>query len=192
MQPSQNELYFAGVAILVEGLEDVAFISTHLHLIQRWNEFRRHGCHFVLAAGKGPLSRPLAIALGLKIPVFVVFDSDAAANRATPAEHIRDNRCILSLCGFPIADPMPTEPFWAENVVMWHSNICDVVRSEIGGVVWDAAEQKARVESGFVDGVNRKNKLLIAATLEGLYDCGTRSVTLDRLCDGILTFAASN
>ena len=32
MQPSQNELYFTRIAILVEGIEDIAFISTHLQL----------------------------------------------------------------------------------------------------------------------------------------------------------------
>jgi putative ATP-dependent endonuclease of the OLD family len=192
MQPSQNELYFAGVVVLVEGLEDVAFISTYLHLSNRWSEFRRHGCHFVIAAGKGPLSRPLAIAQGLGIPVFVVFDSDATANRTNPAAHIRDNGCILSLCGHQQADAMPEQPFWADNVVMWHSNICDVVRTEIGSKVWDAAEQNAKEECGFLDGVTRKNALLIAATLDGLYEKGIRSETLARLGDCILGFAERN
>jgi hypothetical protein len=51
------------VVVLVEGIEDVAYISTHLNLTGRWNEFRRHGYHFVIASGKQNLSRSLAILL---------------------------------------------------------------------------------------------------------------------------------
>ena len=57
-------------AFFVEGREDVAFISKHLQLTGKWKEFRRHGCHFVVAEGKQNLSRPLAISTTLKVPVF--------------------------------------------------------------------------------------------------------------------------
>lgn len=192
MQPSQNELFFASAVILVEGIEDVAFISTHLNLTGKWGEFRRHGCHFVIASGKQNLSRPLTVAEGLGIPVFVVFDADAVANRDNPGNHARDNKCILSLCGAAGVDPMPKSPVWAENAVMWHSDIADVVRNDIGEAVWGDAENKAKVEHGFLDGVKRKNSLLIAATLEELSKRGSRSEILEKLCVAILEFASKH
>jgi len=189
MQPSQNELFFASVIILVEGQEDVAFISTHLHLTGKWNQFRRHGCHFVVAEGKQNLSRPLAVANALGIPVFVVFDSDAKANKDNPGNHPRNNSCILSLCGEEGVEPMPEEPHWADNVVMWGSNIGDTIIEEYGTKIWEAAENKARVKQGFLDGVKRKHPLLITATLEELYADGKQAAALERLCGNLIEFA---
>lgn len=189
MQPSQNELFFASIVVLVEGHEDVAFISTHLQLTGKWNEFRRRGCHFVVAIGKSKLSRPLAIANGLGIPAFVVFDSDAEANRNNPGDHPRNNKCILSLCGKDGVDPMPAEHYWSDNVTMWNSNIGEAIIAEYGADEWKTAEDKARVEQGFLDGVKRKHPLLITATLEELYSNGKQSNLLDGLCERLLEYS---
>lgn len=189
MQPFQNELFFAGIVILVEGHEDVAFISSHLQLNGRWNEFRRHGCHFVVAVGKQNLSRPLAISNALGIPVFVIFDSDAVANSDNQGDHPRSNTCILSLCGKDGVDPMPDEHYWSDNVIMWKSNIGDAVMEEYGVEQWKAAEDEARVEQGFLDGVKRKNPLLITATLEILYANGKQSGLLARVCESLLDYS---
>ncbi len=48
MQPSQNEMFFSQVPILVEGVEDVAFIATYMKMTGRWSDFRKLGCHFVV------------------------------------------------------------------------------------------------------------------------------------------------
>lgn len=178
--------------ILVEGHEDVAFISTHLQLTGKWNEFRRHGCHFVVAIGKQNLSRPLAISNALRIPVFVIFDSDAVANRNDPGDHPRSNKCILSLCGKNDADPMPKEHYWSDNVIMWKSNIGNAVIEEYGADEWKVAEDKARAEQGFLDGVKRKNPLLITATLEELYSNGGRSDLLSGLCERLLDYSRTH
>ncbi|MEW8507200.1 MAG: AAA family ATPase [Candidatus Thiodiazotropha sp.] len=192
MQPSQNELFFASIVVLVEGHEDVAFISTHLQLTGKWNEFRRRGCHFVVAIGKPNLSRPLAIANGLGIPAFVVFDSDAEANRNNPGDHPRNNKCILSLCGKDGVDPMPAEHYWSDNVTMWNSNIGEAIIAEYGTDEWETAENKARVEQGFLDGVKRKHPLLITATLEELYSNGKQSDLLGGLCERLLEYSTKH
>lgn len=192
MQPSQNELFFASIVVLVEGHEDVAFISTHLQLTGKWNEFRRRGCHFVVAIGKPNLSRPLAIANGLGIPAFVVFDSDAEANRNNPGDHPRNNKCILSLCGKDGVDPMPTKHYWSDNVTMWNSNIGEAIIAEYGTDEWEAAENKARVEQGFLDGVKRKHPLLITATLEELYSNGKQSDLLGGLSERLLEYSTKH
>lgn len=189
MQPSQNELYFANVVVLVEGIEDIAYLSTHLKLSEQWNEFRKYGCHFIVGAGKSSMSRPLAIAKTLDIPAFVVFDADSNANERKLENHSRDNKCLLSLCGINDAEPLPSETLWHEGVVMWHSNIEDVVSNDFGLDVWEAAETKARNDNGFMEGVRRKNTLLIAATLEELFNNDKQSDILDKACNKILEFA---
>jgi putative ATP-dependent endonuclease of OLD family len=192
LQPSQRELFFTPVAILVEGIEDVALLSTHLHLTEKWDSFRERGCHFVTCNGKNSLSRPLAIARRLEIPAFVVFDADGdETDDEKRKRHVRDNSCILRLCGIEdnALDPLPAATLWNDSVVMWHANILDDIRSEIGLHEWDVAENAARTAKGLNEGVRRKNSLLIAATLEQLDMNGRRSKLLTRVCDAMLRFA---
>ena len=39
MQPSQRELFFTPVVVFVEGVEDIAYVSTHLQLTKKWAAF---------------------------------------------------------------------------------------------------------------------------------------------------------
>ena len=190
MQPSQKELFFTQVAILVEGIEDIAYISTQLQLNDKLIEFRKYGCHFIVADGKTSLSRPLAIAKELNIPSFVVFDSDAHENNEKERkEHEKDNSCILKLCGLNKFDPLPSETLWSENVIMWKSTITKIVPEDFGDGVWEKAENTIRNTLGFSDSIKRKNNLLIAATLENLAKQGQTSPILEKACNHILAFA---
>ncbi len=190
MQPSQKELFFTQVAILVEGIEDIAYISTQFELNDKLIQFREYGCHFIVADGKTSLSRPLAIAKELNIPSFVVFDSDAhEGDGEERKQHKRDNSCILKLCGLDEFEPLPSETLWSENVVMWKSTITKIVPEDFGTGVWEKAENEMRNTLGFGDGIKRKNNLLIAATLENLAKQGQTSPTLGKVCNYILAFA---
>jgi predicted ATP-dependent endonuclease of OLD family len=189
MQPSQNELFFSQVPVLVEGPEDIAFLSTHLHLSGKWSEFRRCGCHFVVCGGKTNLSRPLAIALGLGIPAYVVFDGDRdKATGADESKHRTDNQCILNLCDVH-TDPLQDSAYFSESLVMWSTRIHDEIRAEIGDVKWNKAELKARQGHALLNGVRQKNPLVISATLENLWNEGTKSTLLEKLCNGLLEHA---
>jgi hypothetical protein len=191
MQPSQNELFFSRVPILVEGVEDIAYVSTYLQMLGKWTEFRRYGCHFIVCGGKGQMSRPLAIAIGLGIPAFVIFDGDTnAKDKGQRDANRRDNGCILSLCGHTGADPLSESNYWSGDLVMWSTNIGAVVRADVGEDYWESAEKRVRAEFSLTHGVNRKNALLIAATLEKLWGEGIRSLQLERLCTTILEHAA--
>ena len=189
MQPSQNELFFSQVPVLVEGPEDIAFLSTHLHLSGKWSEFRRCGCHFIVCGGKTNLSRPLAIAKGLGIPAYVVFDGDC--DKATGRDKSRnatDNQCILNLCNLQ-TNPLPDSAYFSESLVMWCTRIQDEIIAEIGQEKWNKAELKARQEHALSDGVRRKNPLVISATLENLWNDGIKSNLLEKSCEGLLKHA---
>ena len=84
---------------------------------------------------------------------------------------------------------MPQGTLWSDSVVMWHSDIGDVVINGFGTDVWEAAELKAKAGHGFIDGVKRKNSMLIAATLDELFKNGKQSQVLETLCSKILQYA---
>ncbi len=186
MQPSQNELFFCKVPVLVEGPEDVAFISTYLSHLGKWAEFRRLGCHFVVCEGKTNMSRPLAIANGLKLPAFVVFDGDC--DRENLEEQCRDNGCLLSLTG-ENSDPIVKAPYFGNRTVMWHSRIFDDICLEIGEEAWNTAEEEARNTYMLQAGVKRKNPVLITATLEKLLSDDIEFGLLQRLCENLIAYA---
>jgi len=190
MQPSQRELFFSPLPILVEGIEDVAFLSTYLHLSGQWETFRRIGCHFVIAEGKNALSRPLAIALALGIPCFVVIDSDA--HETDPGKrngNLRDNSCILNLCGLQGANPLPDQTLMDKNVVMWATEIDREVLKDIGEREWEEAESNVRKKQNLVEGVKRKNSILVTATLQELWNGSKKSECLLNACSYILSYA---
>ncbi|MEN6368604.1 MAG: TOPRIM nucleotidyl transferase/hydrolase domain-containing protein, partial [Thermotogota bacterium] len=187
LQPSQSEMFFCQVPVLVEGTEDVAFLCTYLRLTNRWGEFRRLGCHLVVCGGKTSMSRPLAIANGLDMPAFIVFDGDTD-DPARREETERDNRCLLLLSGQdePVA---PGTSVWGQRAVMWRTKILNELKNEAGEAAWNAAETAARRSLGFEEGVGQKNPLLVAACIEELWKGGFRSGLLEKLCKSILTFA---
>jgi putative ATP-dependent endonuclease of OLD family len=82
MEDGMSEMFFASFRVLVEGQEDIAFISSYLSLANQWDRFRSMGGHFVEVHGKSHLIHALAIANELGLPSFVVFDCDGD----TPAD----------------------------------------------------------------------------------------------------------
>ena len=63
--------------VLVEGLEDAAYINAWLVLSGRWQAFRARSAHIVAVNGKSELIRPAIIAATMDIPTFLVFDCDS-------------------------------------------------------------------------------------------------------------------
>ena len=191
MQPSQRELFFTPTAVLVEGPEDVAFLSTAMHLAGMWEEFRDLGCHFVVAAGKTNLSRLVAIANELDIAAFVVFDSDGdKAKKEDVERNRRDNGCILKLCRVEFDSPLPKETLWADRVVMWSSNILDAVKADVGEEAWNRTIEKVRREKGLsANDVKPKNCMLVASVLEDLHGQGKRAVVLEKTATQIFAFS---
>ena len=189
MQPSQTELFFCKVPVLVEGPEDIAFLSAYMHANGLWSEFRRLGCHFIPCMGKTNMSRPLAIANGIGMKPFVVFDGDCdkASNKEND-EHKRDNGCLLKLLGSPAA-PIQDANLFATNFVMWKSRILDEMRGQVGEAVWDRKEQEARDKYKLQSGVQRKNPVLVSATTELLIQANADVSLLERAVSSLLEFA---
>ena len=129
LQPSLNEMFFTRRLILVEGLEDVAYLMSYLNLLGKADEFRRLGCHIVAAHGKSELLQPLVIARKMRIPTYIIFDADADKpdKNGRRAKHEKDNRALLTLLGKPANDPMHAETCSGPGFTMWHSDIGSIV-----------------------------------------------------------------
>ena len=192
LQPSINEMFFTPRLVLVEGLEDVAYISAYLHLMDKWDDYRRVGGHVVPVNGKSELLQPLVIAKHMRIPTYVVFDADADTpeDSGKRNKQLKDNRALLKLLGREDSDPMPTNPMWGQGFVMWPLDIGAIVKTDIGAEAWDQACTHADQQYGQAGNL-RKNTLHIGTALAYAWDAGHRSVHLDRLCNEILDLANS-
>lgn len=186
LQPGVAEMFFAKVPILVEGLEDVSYITTELHLMGCWAEFRRLGCHLIPVNGKDKLIQPLAIASELQLPVFILFDADGDTTREDHRrKHEIDNRAIMSLLGVT-HDPFP-QTVWGQNYTIWETNLTRTVRADFGDNyerITNRIRQHYAQEGGL-----EKNDLFIADWVTAAHNENLESVTLIRLCQAILDFA---
>jgi energy-coupling factor transporter ATP-binding protein EcfA2 len=187
LQPTIAEMFFTRIPILVEGLEDISYITTELHLSGRWNEFRRLGCHLIAANGKDKLIQPTAIAAGLGLPFFLVFDADGNTVRPDHRiKHERDNTALLRLLN--VAHPsFPDAPIVRNNHAIWSTNLGDVVKADFGAD-YEVFANGARNRHGNEGGIE-KHDLFIADWLTAASDAGRRSPTLNQLCSSILHYA---
>ena len=187
LQPSLNEMFFTRRLILVEGLEDVAYLWSYLHLLGKEDEFRRLGGHIVAANGKSELLQPLVIARHMRIPTYVIFDADADKpdKNGSQAKHEKDNRALLALLGKGGDDPLPLATYSGRGFTMWHSDIGAIVETDIGQDEWAAFRSEADKSYGHAGGL-RKNSLHIGASLAFAWEAGKRPASLAQVCAAIL------
>lgn len=195
MQPHLSEMFFSPKLVLVEGLEDAAYINSWMVLSGRWERLRASGAHIVAVNGKSELIRPTIIAAQMEIPTFVIFDCDGdKLTHADPARahsirqaHERDNKALLDLVGGNLGEPFPAVVRRGDRYAAWPADLGKCVEAE-AGASWNAAGNVASVSLGGVSGL-KKNTLHIGARLKELHRLGVALPTLEQLCDDIITFA---
>lgn len=198
LNPIVNEMFFCKVLILVEGSEDIAFITSVLMLTDKISEFRRYGCHIVPVNGKSNLIKPLAMAKLLKIPAYVIFDADTNKDKIANEEkrnsevtrHKKDNKAILSLQGHEAENDWPDNHIIKDNLTCWKTNIGSEVENEIG-TDWKKFKQEAEQHYDNAGGLN-KNPLVVAKILDVAWSNGKKSELLNNLVDRIIQFAKNN
>lgn len=187
LNPVVNEMFFCKKLILVEGHEDIAYISSYLLLTGKMNEFRRHGCHIVPVEGKNKLIKPLAMAKLLNIPTMVIYDSDT--DKTTEHEiskHKKDNKAILALKKCSDESEWPDKTIIREGLTAWQTNLTIEIMSELGENL-KKFEDAAALHYGNAGGL-KKNPLAIAKTLELAWEGGIKSQILIELTDRIVEF----
>lgn len=190
LQPSLNEMFFARRLVLVEGLEDIAYILSYLSLLDKEEEYRRLGCHIVAANGKSELLQPVVIAKHMNIPTYVIFDADAEKpdKNGSKSKHEKDNRALLAVLGAANVDPMPATTCFGPGFTIWHSDIGVVVENEIGAHEWKQFRAEADKDYGHAGNL-KKNTLHIGASLAFAWEAGRRSTRLEKICNSILDSA---
>ncbi|OXI31537.1 ATP-dependent endonuclease [Burkholderia sp. AU16741] len=191
LQPTLSEIFFAQRLVLVEGIEDVAYIHAWMTLTDRMLDFRKAGCHIVPVDNKSHLLRPAIIARQLEIPTFLLFDGDADCDEKYKAHHVRDNAALLKMLGGDDQNPIPTETVWGADYTMWHTNLGQTVDSELisnlGSEGFERIKTQAHLSYGNAKGL-QKNPLFIGAKLAFALDEGAGSESLNKLCTKILEF----
>lgn len=187
LNPVVNEMFFCKKLILVEGHEDIAYISSYLLLTEKMNEFRRHGCHIVPVEGKNKLIKPLAMAKLLNIPTMVIYDSDT--NKTTEHEipkHKKDNKAILALKECSDESEWPDKTIIRDGLTAWQTNLTIEIMNELGEHL-KKFEDASALHYGNAGGL-KKNPLAIAKTLELAWEDGIKSQILIELTDRIVEF----
>lgn len=188
LNPVINEMFFCNILILVEGLEDVAYISTYLMLTGKMEAFRKNGCHIVPVGGKSNIIKPLAMANLLKIPTFVVWDADTHETKTDKiTKHKKDNKVLLSLAGNEKEQEWPDQTICKENMVMWKTEIDKIAKEEIGAT-WQEYNNKACARYDNASDL-QKNPLLIACIMEQTFSDGKKSKSLETLILSIISFS---
>jgi putative ATP-dependent endonuclease of the OLD family len=192
LQPSLNEMFFSPVLILVEGQEDLAYISTYMTLTDRVEDFRRLGCHIVTTSGKGGMIQPLALARILEIPTFVMFDADGDSEGGERTDHERQNLALLRLCSITAPNPFPSAIFHTASLVMWPTKIGAEIERDLGKDEWDKYKAVVR-EKRKISGLPNltKNVLFIGYALTEAHEDGKKSGVLEGVCSHIISFAES-
>lgn len=190
LQPSLSEMFFTSKIIFVEGLEDIAYLTTYLHLMDLWDNYRRLGCHMIATNGKSEMIQPVAVAKCLQIPVFALIDSDGDKldSSGSREKHRKDNLAILCLLGETDMEAFPSVTYWGDRLVMWASDIGQVVAEDIGVEEWIEFQSKADSKYGHC-GKMKKNLLYIASSLQLAWEADKRSESLQELCYKIIGFA---
>lgn len=198
LNPIINEMFFCKALILVEGPEDLAFITSALLLADKMNDFRKNGCHIVPVNSKSNLIKPIAMAKLLGIPTYVVFDADTEKDaiadverrNSEVAKHKKDNKAILNLLGQRTENEWPTEHILKSNCTCWKTNIGNEVANEFGE---DWVKYKTDAEKYYENpGGLSKNPLAIAKILEMANKENKKSQLLTDLVERIIDFAKNS
>jgi len=207
LRPEINEIFFCKKLILVEGIEDVAYITTYVELLQKRNQFRMQGWHIVPVGGKSELIRPICIAKALNIPFYVIFDGDTNKEdseriaqlvdseitadkvrlnkiQGEIARHKKDNKIILKLMGEDEVQHWSEDSIHLENMTMWSTNITLITESDLGDRWKEFQDESAAYYSNA--GSLNKNPLAVAKALELAWDQEIKSQALINLVNNIL------
>jgi putative ATP-dependent endonuclease of OLD family len=197
MESPLHDIFFASLRVLVEGQEDVAYISSYLSLLGYWDKFRSLGGHIIRVDGKNHLIQGLAIANQFGLPYFVVFDCDGNTPADTPEKKTgrrqqqeAENKAIFQLAQAKNTDSFPKSVVLEATTAAWPNTIADVVEEEIGREEIAKIKDKVVAAHGF-SGYMGKNPLFIGYVMAEAWEQNLKSKTLIALCEALLKLGRS-
>lgn len=188
LRPETSELYFCQRLVIVEGMEDRAYISGALHLDNRWDTIRRAGLHIIPADCKSGILQLLAIAQELEIPCFVSFDADGDVVKPEHrALHEKDNKALISALDAKV-DVFPAATEWGDCYAIWPTRLEAEVIGALGKTDWESLCTKAR--QAIDPGASlKKNPVFIGEVLRIAWSENKKPQVLIDLADRLIKFA---
>jgi len=189
LQSKRSEMFFSQRLILVEGIEDEAYLTSYLHLLGYWDDFRKYGASIVPVDAKSQLLMPLIIAKELRIPTYLIFDADLNEKKADKLKkHKEDNYALLSACGIekPEKETFTDGFFISKGVTVWETQITDLMEKEIGSE-WSIEKTRIEVDYGHTKNLT-KSALFIGDLVIALDKKGKKSGSMISLCRNIYEF----
>ncbi len=158
MTPWTNEGFFANVVVLVEGEDDRAAILGMAKAMG--HEFESMDIAVIPCMGKKNLHKAAAIFMALKIPTYVVWDSDEGKKGAKP----EDNHRLLRLFDAPLED-YPGKV--TENFACFKRDMDTTLREELTPDTYDSLLDECKEVFGYDDNNHaRKSPLVVKCIIE--------------------------
>ncbi len=124
MTRTMNEGFFADVAVLVEGEDDIAALKGYAEALG--HDLESMGISVIGCGGKNSIDRPALIFKNFGIPIFIIWDSDTGQKDPKP-EH---NHTLLRILGEETADFPETQV--KEQHACFGVNLESTLKDEIG------------------------------------------------------------
>jgi predicted ATP-dependent endonuclease of OLD family len=178
MNPWMNEGFFARLAVLVEGIRDRALVLGEA--TTQGYDFESMGICTIPCSGKNSLTEAIAVYKSLKIPTFVVWDSDKGKPKGLTA-----NRNILSIHGFTPEDyPCKlTDEFCCMKTDLEKTFRDEVNSAELDRIAGKYCDDEELGKLGYV----MENPYMVAKLIGLLKKCGHKSNTLTGIVNKIVT-----
>lgn len=176
MNPWMNEGFFASLVVLVEGIRDRALILGEA--FTRALDFESKGICIIPCSGKDSMTEAIAIYNCLKIPAYVVWDSDEGKAQGRPA-----NKNILRCLGCAPED-YPCK--LTNDFCCTKTNLEQTFREEIGSVDYERVSSRYCRENNL--GKLRyamENPYIVSSIIGLLKKEGYHSNTLKEIVDKI-------
>jgi len=186
MTPWTNEGFFANVVVLVEGEDDRAAILGMAKAMG--HEFESMDIAVIPCMGKTNLHKAAAIFMTLKIPTYVVWDSDEGKN--TKKNTKEDNHRLLRLFGAPLED-YPGKV--TENFACFKRDMDTTLREELTPDTYDSLLEECKSDFGYDDNNHaRKNPLVVKCIIEKASQRGKDCITLKQIVTAVLKLRYSS
>ena len=176
LNPYMGEIFFARLAVLVEGETDRAAL---LELARQIGyDFDALGIAVVPCDGKNNIDRPYLILRHLEIGVYVIWDGDSGARNAKA----EDNRYMLRVLRQP-------EEEWPDAIedtfACFKTDLETTMKDDVGHELFDEVRAAANQQFGISNAQGTKSPAVYRAIVRSLKERGTAVSSLEKIVTNI-------